>query len=1253
MSRKIEAIFALKDQFTQNLTKIENKMMTSTRKIGALQSQIRKGSRVVQSAGMAMSKYVTAPIVGAGAASVKAASDFETHFAKLKTIADTSKKTGVSVGTLKNQLRKLSDETGASQSSLAEATYQAISAGRSTKEAVSFVGQAGKLAKGGFTDMSTATDTLTTIMNAYGKSAGNAESISSKLILTQNLGKTTVGELGATMGKVVPTANMYKVGLDKLASAYVTTTKNGINTAQSTTVINSMLTQLGKGSTSAAKALKAGTGHSLEELMKKGWSLTDVVKAVDKQSKKSGKTLGETFNNVNATKGAATLLQHGKDYIKALKGMAKSSGLASKSAKTMANTMSNQMKTMKTRVTNIAIEIGQTILPMINPILKKVEGVITKISKAFSGMSSGAKKHLVSVLGTVAMVGPALVVVSKVGFGIANVVKMVGTFSKSMKVAGGFVKLLTSPLGMTVIALTAVAVVTLLVIKHWKTVKAVALAVWKPIGAVIKSVGAVFSAIVNAIKSGGSFIIGIFKKCGVSAKGMASTFAPVKSEAKKLGNQFKPVAVAIKSAIASAVKALKSFVKSIASVYNKIKPYLDLIMEMYKQVFKAKLTMYISIAGNLFKVFANTVSTVVSSILKVLNGITTFISGVFTGNWRKAWQGVKDIFKGIFSGFAAIAKAPLNAAIGVINGALSGINSISVDVPSWVPGMGGKHLGFSIPKIPYLAKGTDKWQGGPAIINEKGGEIVDLPNGTRVIPHDRSINSLVQENLKLEAIIKGFKNALVGVKPTTITNNVDASKKDYSSNRFSDLSRLIKNAIDRSYNLSNKYSDTRNNTNNAKQSYTRSSSYARKANSAYKSMFKSSKQSNTHGDFRRSVGAVTSHTSSARNNYAGSFAGGNHSALTSNYDLFRHVINYDTSAVNRNTNNAQSTTRYSTKNAHHSAQSAIKYALSNAVSKVMQSVAYKYTSAKSAYKRAVSNVASSANNNTVRSLITAHSMYNSEKGGNTSNAYASNNAVNSMHKASNAYTSSLSNNAYSKSSNAINSAMSLNKRYLAHNASSHSAYSASTMSQLNSRANNSALYQSTNRYVSTAKTGLTHIVNAGSNIAQNVSNVSQKHGVSVANSKHNAFSRVRNYDTSNSSSLNMTKTSTLKNNVSPLTSIKNIASSIVNGAHSAVKRNIYSSTNKKSSVLTTNNSTSNNKYNSNSNRYLNDRTYSTANNTSNAKTANDYHNKNDNRKFYINIAKLADKFVIDGNEDIDHIANELAKQLKLAIANMD
>ena len=1120
MSRKIEAIFALKDQFTQNLTKIENKMMTSTRKMGALQSQIRKGSRVVQSAGMAMTKYVTAPIVGAGAASVKAASDFETHFAKLKTIADTSKKTGVSVGTLKNQLRKLSDETGASQSSLSEATYQAISAGRSTKEAVSFVAQAGKLAKGGFTDMTTATDTLTTIMNAYGKSAGNAESISNKLILTQNLGKTTVGELGATMGKVVPTANMYKVGLDQLASAYVTTTKNGINTAQSTTVINSMLTQLGKGSTSAAKALKAGTGHSLEELMKKGWSLTDVVKAVQKQSKKSGKTLGETFNNVNATKGAATLLQHAKDYDKALKGMSKSSGLASKSAKTMANTTANQLKIMKTRVTNIAIEIGQTILPMINPILKKVEGVITKISKAFSGMSSGAKKHLVSVLGTVAMVGPALVVVSKVGFGIANVVKMVGTFSKSMKVAGGFVKLLTSPLGMTVIALTAVAVVTLLVIKHWKTVKAVALAVWKPIGAVIKSVGAVFSAIVNAIKSGGSFIIGIFKKCGVSAKGMASTFAPVKSEAKKLGNQFKPVAVAIKSAIASAVKALKSFVKSIASVYNKIKPYLDLILVMYKQVFKAKLTMYISIAGNLFKVFANTVSTVVSSVLKVLNGITTFISGVFTGNWRKAWQGVKDIFKGIFSGFAAIAKAPLNAAIGVINGALSGINSISVDVPSWVPGVGGKHLGFSIPKIPYLAKGTDKWQGGPAIINEKGGEIVDLPNGTRVIPHDRSINSLVQENLKLEAIIKGFKNALVGVKPTTVTNNVDASKKDYSSNRFSDLSRLIKNAIDRSYNLSNKYSDTRNNTNNAKQSYTRSSSYARKASSAYKSMFKSSKQSNTHGDFRRSVGAVTSHTNSARNNYAGSFAGGNHSTLTSNYDLFRHVINYDTSAVNRNTNNAQSTTRYSTKNAHHSAQSAIKYALSNAVSKVMHSVAYKYASAKSAYKRAVSNVASSANNNTVRSLIAAHSMYNSEKGG-------------------------------------------------------------------------------------------------------------------------------------NSSSLNMTsKTSALKN-VSPLTSIKNIASSIVNGAHSAVKRNIYSSTNKKSSVLTTNNSTSNNKYNSNSNRYLNDRTYSTANNTSNAKTANDYHNKNDNRKFYINIAKLADKFVIDGNEDIDHIANELAKQLKLAIANMD
>lgn len=1255
MSRKIEAIFTLKDQFTKNLTKIENKMMASTRKMGMMQSQIRKGAKVVQNVGTSMSKYVTAPIVGAGAASVKAASDFQTHFAKLTTIADTSKKTGVSVGTLQKQLRNLSDTTGQSQSALAEATYQAISAGRSTKQAVSFVGQAGKLAKGGVTDMTTATDTLTTIMNAYGKSAGSASSISDKLIETQNLGKTTVAELGSTMGKVVPTANMYKVSLDQLTSAYVTTTKNGINTAQSTTVINSMLTQLGKGSTSAAKALKAGTGHTFEELMKKGWSLTDAVKAVDKQSKKSGKTLGETFNNVNATKGAATLLQHTKDYDAALKGMSKSSGLASKSAATMANTTANQLKSLKTRIQNIAIEVGQTILPMLNPIMQKVESVITKISKTVQGMSTSTKKHIISVLGVAAMIGPVLVVVSKIGLGIANTVSIVNKFAKSMKVAGGFVKLLTSPLGITVIALTAVAVATVLVMTHWKQIKSAAQTIWKPISNVIKGVGTVFKGVANVFKSGATMISNVFKKCGVSVKGMAKTFAPVKSEAKKLGTAFKPIGTAIGTAINSAVKHLKTFISGVADVYKKIKPYIDLIIDMYKQVFKAKLVTLVAVAGNLFKVFANTVSTVASSVLKVFRGIIEFITGTFTGNWKKAWQGVKDIFKGIFSGFAAIAKAPINAVIGVINGAIQGINSIHVDIPSWVPGMGGKKLGFSIGTIPYLAKGTPKWKGGPAIINEKGGELVDLPSGTRVIPHDKSIQTLQNENNKLASIISALKNAFSTAKqPTTITNNVDASHKDYSSNKLSDLSRTIKNAIDRSYNLSNKFNSTRNNTNNAKQSYERVSNNTRNANRAYTSDLNKSAYNNSTSKIKSSKSFNNAH--SVNNNKtanANAYASTN-TRSQNTYDVFRRVINFDTSNVNThrsNTSNSALTNARSDNNTYANSSRTILGGIKNALSSVKQSYS-----------------------NAVNSFKTSNSAYTSDL-----NKKAYNNAYSSLKSTQYTNSRAYKNNSYASVSTL--SAKTDNMRNIInHNAESVQNVSNSSLKGAqsafkNSRTiNNASLskHSALNNVNNYDTSNSSHASYANSSmslnkryLAHNVLNMSKKNGVSavnslknvhsMANSKYSMLKRINNYDTSNASSLSneTNKTSVLKQAVSPFTSVKNIASKIVGGATNALTRNAYTSTNKKSSAVTTNNSTSDTKYNSNSYKYLNGRSFTTANNTRNDKTSNDYHTNNDNRTINIIIQKLADKFEIDGKQDIDEIADELAKELKLAIANMD
>ena len=122
-------------------------------------------------------------------------------------------------------------------------------------------------------------------------------------------------------------------------------------------------------------------------------------------------------------------------------------------------------------------------------------------------------------------------------------------------------------------------------------------------------------------------------------------------------------------------------------------------------------------------------SAFIAGIIDAFNGLITFIKGLvqfiavtFTGDWRTAWEGVKNIFKGIWDTFAAIIQTPINAAIVIINRAIEGIvkginsvisalNRISVTIPDWVPGLGGKHFGINIPsvkayQIPMLATGA-------------------------------------------------------------------------------------------------------------------------------------------------------------------------------------------------------------------------------------------------------------------------------------------------------------------------------------------------------------------------------------------------------------------------------------------------------------------------------------------------------------------------------------------------------------------
>lgn len=160
--------------------------------------------------------------------------------------------------------------------------------------------------------------------------------------------------------------------------------------------------------------------------------------------------------------------------------------------------------------------------------------------------------------------------------------------------------------------------------------------------------------------------------------------------------------------------------KTICERVNNIREFFRNLGEWMEGTFGFKWKNVFETVKNAVKAFRDYVGPIINSLEVVFLGLTSFISGVFSGNWRRAWFGVRQIFESIVSGLSHIFKAPLNFMIDGINKFLSGIGKIKI--PDWVPGVGGK--GFSIPRIPRLAKGGIVSASTIANIGEAGTEAV-------------------------------------------------------------------------------------------------------------------------------------------------------------------------------------------------------------------------------------------------------------------------------------------------------------------------------------------------------------------------------------------------------------------------------------------------------------------------------------------------------------------------------------------------
>lgn len=163
------------------------------------------------------------------------------------------------------------------------------------------------------------------------------------------------------------------------------------------------------------------------------------------------------------------------------------------------------------------------------------------------------------------------------------------------------------------------------------------------------------------------------------------------------------------------ISLLNTIVPIFQNIIQAILPVLQQLLQALIPVIQLVAEIFGSVLGSALQSIAN----IVSNVMQIFQGLIDFITGVFTGNWSQAWEGIKSIFSGAVGGLGEIIKAPLRAVVSAVNTVIGGLNKLKI--PDWVPGLGGK--GINIPLIPGFAKGTNRTPS-TFIAGENGPELI-------------------------------------------------------------------------------------------------------------------------------------------------------------------------------------------------------------------------------------------------------------------------------------------------------------------------------------------------------------------------------------------------------------------------------------------------------------------------------------------------------------------------------------------------
>lgn len=636
-------------QLANEITETNRKLQEQSDVLKKTSDKLRETGDRMKDIGKDMSMKVTAPIVAAGGASAKAAIDFESAFAGVRKTVDATEE---QFAELEEGIRNMSKELPASATEIAGVAEAAGQLGIETDSILKFTRTVIDLGESTNLSLDQAATEFARFANIVGMSQEDFDRLGSSVVSLGNNFATTEAEIVAMGMRLAAQGKQVGMTEAQIMALAATMSSLGIEAEAGgtamTTVLKKIQTAVGEGGKSLDGFAKAAGVSSKE--FKQAWE-NDPIVALDMFIKGLAKSSEEGANlttiladlGIKGIRESDTILRMAgasdllAEAVKNSTAAWEENTALSNEAAQRYETTASQLQMFKNELTDLAIDIGEIIIPVLLDLIDAVRPWIQRLKES----SDATKKFVVAIAAIMAAIGPLLMIIGSMATGLGVIIKgvskVVQWFGGWSKIAGGLrtaLTALTGPIGLIIAVITALIAIGVAIYKNWDTIKEKAIEIW---GAIADW----FSEVWNTISEGIS----------VAWNSITNFFSTIWESIKEIFNTALGFVTDIIMGYWDSIK------EGVSQVWEGIKQYFEGVWELIKNIFLGAVLLIINLVTENFEEIKKNAIAIWENIKEAFGNIWDGIKQIFSGAleiiWgyiTQAWDNVKRTTEIAFNG---------------------------------------------------------------------------------------------------------------------------------------------------------------------------------------------------------------------------------------------------------------------------------------------------------------------------------------------------------------------------------------------------------------------------------------------------------------------------------------------------------------------------------------------------------------------------------------------------------------------------